>query len=277
MTMKEFADVSVVIPTYNSENVLERAVKSVLSQILLPKEIIIVDDCSTSPNSKAIIKNISKKYSNICLIKIVFFEKNLGPGSARNAGMNIATGKYIAFLDSDDIWHPQKIYMQYNFMKNNPDVFFTSHPLYLVDCNDEIEFNTRLYNYNELKLYKLDPIKLLYRHCDDGTVCVMIKNDSNYRFMNEKRYSEDYLLWQTILFRNKGVYLNLPLSAVFKPTYGVAGLSSNLWRMEKGELETYKKLREYNFINLAYYLSACLFSIIKFLRRCVKSYLYRVK
>lgn len=109
--------VSIIIPTYNSEKFLERAVNSVLNQTFRDWELIIVDDCSTD-NTLQIIKKWEK---NDKRIHSVFLKKNSG-GSAhpRNKGFEISQGKYIAFLDHDDEWLPEKLSEQMNlFIKSS--------------------------------------------------------------------------------------------------------------------------------------------------------------
>lgn len=90
--------VSVIIPNFNNEKYIEEAIKSVQNQSLKDIEIIIIDDCSTD-DSLNIIQNIAKSDSRI---KIIQNQKNLGAGLSRNAGLDIATGEFIKFLDSDD-------------------------------------------------------------------------------------------------------------------------------------------------------------------------------
>ena len=97
--------VSVIIPSYNAASFITQTVRSVQAQTYQDWELLIADDCSTD-NSRDIIVNLGKSDSRICLIKC---EKNAGPASARNAALAQMTGRYIAFLDSDDIWLPEKL------------------------------------------------------------------------------------------------------------------------------------------------------------------------
>ena len=107
--------ISVIITTYNSEKYIKRCLKSVLNQTKfdLIKEIILVDDGS---NDRTII--LAKKiYSDIIIIK----KKNSGPASSRNLGINYSKSKFICFLDADDFWHKDKIKIQAQNFKNNPN------------------------------------------------------------------------------------------------------------------------------------------------------------
>lgn len=105
-------DVSVIIPVYNRDYSLRDAVESVLIQTYKPSEIIIIDDGSFFQ-----AKDILKNYKNN--IKIIRHEKNKGVSASRNTGILASSSKYIAFLDSDDIFLPEKLELQINFMKEN--------------------------------------------------------------------------------------------------------------------------------------------------------------
>lgn len=90
----EQADVSVVIPTYNSDYTIEKAVKSVANQTLLPKEVIIVDDCSTSSKMYTILNDIKNDYNNYFNIKVFYLKNNSGPATARNIGIDNAACEF---------------------------------------------------------------------------------------------------------------------------------------------------------------------------------------
>ena len=95
--------VSVIIPVYNSERFIREPILSALRQTYKNVEIIVVDDCS-SDSSAEIIQDLQKEYSNI---RYHLQPTNHGAGVARNKALEIATGQFIAFLDSDDVWHPE--------------------------------------------------------------------------------------------------------------------------------------------------------------------------
>ena len=111
--------VSVIIPTYNRAHLVGRAIQSVLNQTYQDFEVIVVDDGSTD-NTEEIIKEFQKKDERIKYIK---HEKNKGGSAARNTGIKAARGAYIAFLDSDDEWLPEKLKKQMKFFKNaSPEI-----------------------------------------------------------------------------------------------------------------------------------------------------------
>jgi len=104
---------------YNSQKYIHNTLDSVIAQTYQDTEIIVVDDKSKD-DSVSIIKEYIKKHANISLIQL---NKNKGVHNARNVGVQHATGEFIAFVDSDDLWLPEKLSMQLEFMKNSGAVF----------------------------------------------------------------------------------------------------------------------------------------------------------
>ena len=110
-----YGKVSIIIPNYNCENYLGETIDSVLAQTYEDWELLIVDDCSTD-NSVEVIQSYCEKDERI---KLFVNEKNSGAAASRNRAMREATGKWIAFLDSDDLWLPEKLEKQLSFMTEN--------------------------------------------------------------------------------------------------------------------------------------------------------------
>ncbi len=119
--------VSVVIPAYNVAWCVERAVRSVLGQDYRPLEILVVDDGSTDGTA-----GVLRPYRSVLRI---IRKKNGGLSSARNTGIAAAQGEYVAFLDADDFWFPNKLSRQMAFMAANPSLGFTSTVAIVVDEN----------------------------------------------------------------------------------------------------------------------------------------------
>ena len=120
--------VSVIVPAYNCEKFIGETIASVLAQTYQNWEMIIVDDCS-SDNTREIILDSAKKDSRI---KYYFLQNNSGAAVARNTAMEQAEGEYMAFLDSDDVWLPEKLEKQLNFMRDN-NVAFSATSYELID------------------------------------------------------------------------------------------------------------------------------------------------
>lgn len=109
--------VSVIIPHYNREDFIEETLKSVVDQTCEVREIIIVDDGST-PSSLAKLKLLASRYPKVQIIE----KNNGGQATARNLGVKYATGEFISFLDSDDLWHCEKIEKQLCLLKTNNEI-----------------------------------------------------------------------------------------------------------------------------------------------------------
>jgi len=105
--------VSVIMPTYNCGKFISQSLDSVISQTVSDWEVQIVDDCSTD-NTAEVLKPYLEKYPNI---HYYVLPKNGGPAIARTEAIKRATGKYVAFLDSDDLWMPNKLAKQIEFME----------------------------------------------------------------------------------------------------------------------------------------------------------------
>jgi len=180
--------VSIITPSYNSEKYLKDCIFSVLNQTFTSWEMLIVDDASTD-NSKAVIELYSKKDKRI---KAFFLEKNIGPAMARNYAINKASGRYIAFLDSDDIWLPHKLKVQLDFMKlNNYSFVFSSYQVISEDNNTII---------NSIQV----PKKINYNQYLKNTIigCLTVVIDkTKYKDlqMPDLRSSHDMALWLDLL------------------------------------------------------------------------------
>ena len=109
-------EITVVIPTYNRYTLLKRAITSLYNQTYLPKEIIVVDDGSKDDTSK-----IQNDFSDI----IYIYQENRGVSAARNRGIENANCEWIAFLDSDDEFHPEKLQKQVAFHQANSDILMS--------------------------------------------------------------------------------------------------------------------------------------------------------
>lgn len=184
--------VSVIIPTYNSEKFISEAILSVQKQSYLNWEIILVDDCSTD----ATLSIVSKISLNDKRIKYSKLSANSGTGVARNTALAVAKGKYIAFLDADDLWKPNKLELQITFMKTNNLPFTFS----FYDCIDE--------EGKPLNKRVEAPLNLSYRQL---FFCNYVGNltaiyEVNYFGkipISSIRKRQDWMLWLTVLKKIK--------------------------------------------------------------------------
>ncbi|WP_418264441.1 glycosyltransferase family 2 protein [Flavobacterium faecale] len=184
--------VSIIIPTFNSEKFITEAIQSVQNQTYINWEILIVDDASTD-NTVELINKIRAKDSRI---KLHLLKSNSGTGVARNKALKQAQGRYIAFLDADDLWMPEKLQKQLDFLHdNNLSFTFSSY-----DCIDE--------DGNPLGKRVIPPQNLSYNQL---FFCNYIGNltgiyDTNFFgkiAISSIRKRQDWMHWLTVLKKIK--------------------------------------------------------------------------
>lgn len=259
--------VSVIIPCFNAVGTIERAIVSVISQTLLPSEIIIVDDASTDDGiTHHKLRKLKEKYMDKLNIILIFLERNSGPGVARNIGWEQAKSSYIAFLDADDSWHQQKIQIQYRFMLETPDAVMSGHSFVEVK-EEQVKYSTDFPQ--KIPFYEISKRRILFSNIV-STPSIMLKRNIPFRFPSNKRYAEDYYLWLDICRSNEKCYrANIPLVFLHKDSYGYSGLSSAVCKMELGELHTYFLLYKNKKLSLPSLLFFMVWSILKFIRRLI--------
>ncbi len=128
--------VTVIMPVYNAEKYVEEAINSVLNQTFKGFELIIVNDCSTD-NSKEVIEKTIANDNRVILIDL---KENKGKAHALNRALEVAKGKFICFLDADDIYFSDKLEQQIKFMEENPDIdMIYGGAKYFADENIKLE------------------------------------------------------------------------------------------------------------------------------------------
>ena len=202
-----YCDITVVIPTYNSEKFIYETIMSVINQKLKPMEIIIIDDHS-SDNTIDVIEAIFQK-ENITNYTI-YRQKKLGPGAARNKGIKEAKTKWISFLDSDDLWFQNKLEKVHEWIIKNPESNFF--------CNNEIEIGLnkqeKLNNYVSDFNFQKSIIKQVYQKnyfSTSATTCSR-KLLMDFGGFNESLSSaQDYELWLRISPKLNPIFITEPL------------------------------------------------------------------
>ena len=257
------ASVSVVIPCFRCADTIDRAVESVYQQTLRPFELILVEDCSGDRTLEKLYE-LQTRYPK-GWVKVIGLEQNEGPGTARNEGWKISEQDYVAFLDADDSWHPKKIELQYLWMKNNPLSVITGHKCQVVN-----ETERRVLIAKEPSVFRAERIspEFLMLKNKFQTPGVMVKRGVPFRMLGGKRYSEDYHLWLKIIFSGgEGYFFDCTLAFLHKAEYGAGGLSGNLWKLEKGELDTYFRIHGDGHIGILKFFLVSGFSLAKYIRR----------
>jgi len=231
--------VSVVIPYYKKKKFIKQGILSVLSQSYKNLEIFIIYDDETKTDLDFInnIKNLDAR------IKLIINKKNLGAGNSRNKAIENSKGKFIAFLDSDDIWHPLKLSKQIEFMnKNNFPITHTSYNI--VD-----EANKKVGNRFAINLKFSD----LLKSCDIGLSTVILEKKllHNIRFSNLKT-KEDYVLW--LQLTKKGYEFKAFEEYLTDWRLTSNSLSSSTIQKLLDGFRVYNKFMNFNFFLSLYYL-----------------------
>lgn len=242
--------VSVVTPVYNAEKYIAHTISSVLMQTYPNMEHILVDDCS-SDASRLVIEKLAQEDPRIRYIKL---DVNSGAAVARNTGIEHAKGRYIAFIDSDDIWKENKVEKQLRFMKDN-DVAFSYTNYETISTEGEIK--RAAMNVPE-KINYTGLLKNTAIAC--STVIIDRGIIGDFR-MPLVRKGQDTATWLMILRKLPYAYgLNEVLTSYRKVPGSV---SSNKLQALKRTWNTYHNLEELPFFKALYYFLYYTFNAIR--------------
>jgi glycosyltransferase involved in cell wall biosynthesis len=247
------APVSVVIPYFRSEKTIARAIDSVFNQSWRPAELIIVDDAGPD-DAFSFVQRISETYP-ASWIKLFRRATNGGPGLARNDGWEAASQKYVAFLDADDSWHVCKTQLQLSFMLEHSEM--------------DISSTRRVMHSTALEHIDARPRPLHFKRMiwknDAATSGTIARRSLPQRFPLARRLCEDYFFWLSALSAGcNAMLLDAPLAFTHKAPYGEAGLSAELWAMERNELGVYRDLNKQGKLSLPLLMACSAFSLAKF-------------
>jgi glycosyltransferase involved in cell wall biosynthesis len=247
--------VSVVIPCYRSAATVARAVRSVRRQTAVPAEVILVDDASDDATPD-LLAALQAQHGGDWL-KLVTLDRNRGAAAARNRGWAVATQPHLAFLDSDDSWHPRKVELQLGWMQAHPEVGLTGHKyVWMQDApedaawpiDDRPPLPARPVTVRELMLFS--PF---------STPSVMLRTGLPFRFDEGKRRAEDRLLWlEVAAFGPPSWVIELPLCRLHKAPWGEDGLSRSNARMWVESIDYIWKMRRSGGVSAGLALHAAL-------------------
>ncbi|MCX7578421.1 glycosyltransferase family 2 protein [Leuconostoc falkenbergense] len=187
--------VSIIMPNYNTAEYVENSIWSVLNQTYGNLELIIVDDMSYD-NSKNIIKKLAMTDSRINLICL---DENKGAANARNLGIDLAKGRYIAFIDSDDIWAFNKLEKQLKFMKDKKISFVASYYDYIDYTGKRLDRIVRgkiTRNYWDL-----------LKDCPGNSTIIYDSQILGKTFVPLIKKRNDYLMWINVIKKAKLIYV----------------------------------------------------------------------
>lgn len=258
--------ISVIIPTFNREIETIAAVKSVLDQSDLSAiiEIIVIDDGSTDGTHQAVHDFFESKKKDAPSLRLIK-QLNGGAASARNAGMKIAIGEYIAFLDSDDKWLPNKIKEQWSILQNNRQID-------MLGC-DAIGMPLALPFRRFRKIFQVTALEMWVRSLPVTPSVIFKKcifNKIGGFDEDIKRY-EDCHYWQKICLSGYKIYhLNQGLVQLSeKKQYGESGLSADINLAYDDILLSISKLKSLGYISP---FTAVILKIWEHLKYCRRKY-----
>ena len=227
--------ISVIIPTYNRRLFLSKAIDSVLNQTYQDLELIIIDDGSSDKSAEY----VKKKYKKVKILK----QHNKGVSSARNKGIKIASNNWIAFLDSDDRWHPKKIENQINYLtKNNKFKICHTDEIWIRNC-------IRINQHKKHKKYGGFIFEKCIDLCRISPSSVIIHRDvfKKIGLFNEKLpVCEDYDLWLRISASFPVLYLDEKLT--IKNGGHANQLSKKYWGMDRFRIMALENILKNDFL-----------------------------
>ncbi len=242
--------VSVIMPIYNAEKYLAETLNSIFIQDYKNIEIVLVDDCSKD-NSATMIADFQREHP-----EIVYYlqEKNMGAGAARNKALELAQGQYVAFLDSDDIWQPNKISRQIELMKlkNSP---FSYTAIEMMDENSQTIKGKR--NIKETCDYKY----LLHNTIIATSSTVIDRTVLGDFRMPLRRGGQDYATW-LMLLRGGAVACGIN-EALVRYRVASGSLSSNKFKSIKQVWEIQTQDEKINKVSAAFHVMCFSFNAFK--------------
>jgi len=242
--------VSIITPSYNSSRFIVECVNSVISQTFQNWEMIVIDDYSND-NSRDIISELSAKDERI---KYIFLEENIGAAEARNVAIKQSKGKYIAFLDSDDIWNEDKLENQIAFM-NEKDIAFSFTSYQPISEDGKTKYSVIA-----------APNKMSYhsylKNTIIGCLTVVIDKEKTGEFqMPNIRSSHDMALWLLIMKRGFSAY-GLDESLAYYRIVSTSNTSKK-WKAAKEVWDAYRKQEKLNILYSIYCFIGYAFNAIK--------------
>lgn len=239
MSVKTEELVSIITANYNAASFVAQTIESVLEQEYQNWELIIVDDCSTD-NSVQIMQSYAAQDARI---KLLHLEYNGGPAVARNKGIEAAKGRYIAFLDSDDLWKKDKLSKQIQFMKEHDISFsFASYDLIDEAGNDKGKYQVqgKVNYYDLLKTCNIGCLTAVYDTHSLGKVLMPLI-----------LRRQDYGLWLRLLKKTEYAYAISDTLGIYRLRNN--SISSNKRRAAMYQWKIYREIEQLNLMKSAYY------------------------
>jgi teichuronic acid biosynthesis glycosyltransferase TuaG len=242
--------VSIIMPAYNCGDFIAISLDSVIAQTYQNWEVIVIDDCSVD-NTEEVVKTYSSKDTRIKYYKM---DKNSGAAVARNKAVELASGKYMAFLDSDDVWFPEKLSRQLSIMKEHG---------YNFTCTSYTKINEQgVYLNRTIKAKGKNDYSGVLKTCPgNSTVIYNSESLGKFKIPNIKKRN-DYVLWLQILKKTDYLYgIEEPLSSHRIRTEAI---SSNKLSLVGYHWKVYRDIEQLSILKSSYLiLYWILFTVFK--------------
>lgn len=235
--------VSVVTPSYNAEKFVAETIQSVQDQLFKNWEMIVVDDASTDQT----VEIVKKAMAADDRISLLINENNIGQGLTRNRAIEVARGRYIAFLDSDDLWGPNKLEKQLAIL-NSTGAAMTHTSYAYIDVNGQaikepLRVSTLPIGYNDL-----------LKRTEIG--CLTAVYDTNVvgkKYMPDLPRSQDYALWLSILREG---HVSVPINEVLA-FYRIHdnNISKNKWKKIPYHWIVLRRYEQLGFFKSLYFIT----------------------
>lgn len=254
------APVSAVIPCFRCGTTIGDAVASIAAQTLRPTEVLLVDDCSGDDTLET-LHRIASAY-DAGWIKVIPLATNGGPSRARNEGWQQARQPYIAFLDADDSWASRKLELQMAALRADPAIALIAHRMTVRDRGSAAPalrppVRTAIVGRRRLLLNNPFP-----------TASVVLRRDLPFRFNENFRRVEDFLLWAQIAYSGyRCAKLNQVLASWHKSNYGAGGLSGDLAAMHAAGREVGRELLRQGLVSRPEHCIARILGVVRRTRR----------
>ncbi len=233
--------VSIITPTYNCGKFIAETIETVLAQTYKNFEMIIVDDCSTD-NTKEVVEQFSK---NDDRIKYFCLETNSGAAVARTTAMEKANGEYMAFLDSDDLWVPNKLEKQLKFMNDNGYSFVCS-------AYEQIDEDSNKLG-RTIKCIKKTNYNRLLLDCPVGNSTVMynVSKMGKFKVPNIRKRNDD-ALWLQMLKKEEYIWGQDEVLMLYRIRQN--SISSNKFKLIKFHWQLYREIEHLSVLRSAFHI-----------------------
>ncbi|MBS0860897.1 glycosyltransferase family 2 protein [Providencia rettgeri] len=224
------------MPAFNAENTITDSVNSILKQTYQDFRLYIINDFSQD-NTKEIISKFTDYR-----ITVIHNEKNLGVAQSRNKAISRCNGKYIAFLDSDDLWEPEKLEKQLDALTSGWDVVCSNYSTFKPNGDINIRCSPQIITYNDM-----------LHSCYIGNLTGIYHAEKIGKFLQKRTGAEDYLMWLSILKKTHKAYCIQETLAKYR--ISELSLSGNKFTSAKWQWNIYRNELNFNILKSIYYFS----------------------